>query len=252
VDDVIESAIGRLRELGAVIVDPIDFPDDLLQSKAHLQHLIAGAEFKAQITGYLARLGPGFPHSLDELVAKANDPLSAYRSPAEAANLAALDRQALPLDDPRYLTARLQGLAATHAAINSLFMQYRLDAIIYPTLPTPAALLKPAPISWPMRLERKLSRWLNEVRGEPPTTTAGRTPTGSALAFANQTGYPDLTVPAGMTLQGLPVALSFFGPAWSDYRLLGYGYEFEQATRARVLPKYTPQLPSDRLERLTE
>jgi amidase len=52
-------------------------------------------------------------------------------------------------------------------------------------------------------------------------------------------------VPAGMTGDGLPVTISFFGPAWSEPKLLGYGYDFEQATKARVLPKYTPALPSD-------
>jgi amidase len=27
--------------------------------------------------------------------------------------------------------------------------------------------------------------------------------------------------------------------------VLAYGYDFEQATKARVLPKHTPALPSD-------
>ena len=50
-------------------------------------------------------------------------------------------------------------------------------------------------------------------------------------------GYPHLTVPAGF-VHGLPVGLSFVGPAWSDARLLGYGYAFEQATRARRPPVF--------------
>jgi amidase len=41
------------------------------------------------------------------------------------------------------------------------------------------------------------------------------------------------------------VTISFFGPAWSETKLLAYGYDFEQATKARVLPKYTPALASD-------
>ena len=48
-----------------------------------------------------------------------------------------------------------------------------------------------------------------------------------------------------MTWSGLPVTISFFGRAFSEGQLLGYGYDFEQATKARVLPKYTPALPSD-------
>jgi amidase len=40
------------------------------------------------------------------------------------------------------------------------------------------------------------------------------------------------------------VTISFLGVAWSEPKLFGYGYDFEQATNARVLPKNTPKLPS--------
>jgi amidase len=49
-----------------------------------------------------------------------------------------------------------------------------------------------------------------------------------------------------MTPEGLPVT-SFFGPAWSEPKLFGYGYDFEQATHALKQPKTTPALPSDKL-----
>jgi amidase len=48
-----------------------------------------------------------------------------------------------------------------------------------------------------------------------------------------------------MTTAGLPVTISILGPAFSDGKLLGYGYDFEQATHALRLPKYTPALASD-------
>ena len=57
--------------------------------------------------------------------------------------------------------------------------------------------------------------------------------------------YLSMYDPAGMTADGLPVTISFFGPAWSEPKLLGYGYDFEQATHAIQMPKYTPALPSD-------
>jgi len=41
------------------------------------------------------------------------------------------------------------------------------------------------------------------------------------------------------------VTISFFGPAFSEPKLLGYGYDFEQATLARTQPKTTPILPGD-------
>jgi amidase len=57
-------------------------------------------------------------------------------------------------------------------------------------------------------------------------------------------GYPHLTVPAGL-VRGLPIGLSFVGPAWSEQRLLALGHAFEKATSLRREPMYikvtTPQ-----------
>jgi amidase len=63
--------------------------------------------------------------------------------------------------------------------------------------------------------------------------------------LANLTGFPDLVVPAGFTGDGLPVTLSFLGPAFSEPRLLAIGYSFEQATHARRLPVHTPALAGE-------
>ena len=52
-----------------------------------------------------------------------------------------------------------------------------------------------------------------------------------------------------MTKDGLPVTISFLGRAFSEPKLLGYAYDFEQATRARVLPKHTPALPTNTVTR---
>ena len=54
-------------------------------------------------------------------------------------------------------------------------------------------------------------------------------------------GYPHLTVPMGLA-NGLPVGLSFIGPAWSDGDLLAMGYAYEQATMRRVAPTFIPSL----------
>jgi amidase len=62
---------------------------------------------------------------------------------------------------------------------------------------------------------------------------------GGAGGPAAVAGYPHLTVPMGL-VDGLPVGLSFVGPAWSEARLLAYGYAFEQATKARRPPTYRP------------
>ena len=53
--------------------------------------------------------------------------------------------------------------------------------------------------------------------------SSGQTSTLPAVA-----GYPHLSVPMGL-VSGLPVGLSIVGPAWSDARVLAFGFAFEQA-----------------------
>lgn len=221
-DQVVEKAIETLKSLGAEIVDPVRYPEHLLASRQPIYNQLVSSEFKAQVTDYLKVTGPRFPKTFDEVVARSNDPKTGYRSPEKAYALKYTAERAMDLTDPRYLAVKNEGLAATKAGIDALFAKYKLDAIVYPTSPRPATPIKPA---------------------NPPSGAGGDSPTN----FANQTGYPDLIVPAGMTDGGLPVTISFFGPAWSEPKLLAYGFDFEQATKAIVLPKHTPALPSDQL-----
>ncbi|KIC90042.1 amidase [Flavihumibacter sp. ZG627] len=62
-------------------------------------------------------------------------------------------------------------------------------------------------------------------------------------APAASSGYPHITVPCGM-VYGLPVGLSFYGPAYSEPTLLSLAYSYEQATKNRQLPTYKTQLES--------
>jgi amidase len=220
-DRVFDAAVATLTKLGATVVD-VKYPDYILQAKQPLSSLIMSSEFKAQVTDYLKTTKPGFPKTFDEVVALSNDPKTNYRAPEKAFALKYTASVALSLNDPVYLAAKNQGLPMIKSAIVAVFAKHKLDAIVYPTSPRPATLIKPL----------------------TPAPTGGA---DSPTSFANQTGFPDLIVPAGMTKDGLPVAISFFGQAFTEAKLLGYGFDFEQATKARVLPKHTPLLPADSL-----
>ncbi|HSN60187.1 MAG TPA: amidase [Ferruginibacter sp.] len=54
---------------------------------------------------------------------------------------------------------------------------------------------------------------------------------------AAASGYPHITVPAGMVYD-LPMGLSFFGTAYSESTLLGVAYAFEQAANNRKKPGF--------------
>jgi amidase len=60
---------------------------------------------------------------------------------------------------------------------------------------------------------------------------------GSSTTLPAVAGYPHLTVPMG-DVTGMPVGLSFIGPAWSETLLLNLGYAYEQATQRRKPPTF--------------
>ena len=124
------------------------------------------------------------------------------------------------LDDYRYTSVRDHALPMVRAIVDGILASEKLDAIVYPTAPRRPALITAPP----------------EIPGGGP---------GSPVNIANLTGFPDLIVPAGFTGDDLPVGMSFFGPAFSEAKLLALGYSFEQATRARRLPVHTPRLPEE-------
>jgi Asp-tRNA(Asn)/Glu-tRNA(Gln) amidotransferase A subunit family amidase len=61
-------------------------------------------------------------------------------------------------------------------------------------------------------------------------------------------GFPAIDVPAGFSPPtataplGVPVGIEFLGRPWSEAKLLGFAYAFEQATKVRRLPASTPPL----------
>ena len=64
----------------------------------------------------------------------------------------------------------------------------------------------------------------------------GDADSGGSSSPAAEAGYPSITVPAGYVF-GLPVGISFFGRAWSEAKLIGIAYAYEQAANARHAPR---------------
>jgi amidase len=133
-----------------------------------------------------------------------------------------------PMEDYRYTSVRDHGLPLVRAAVEGIISSQQLDALVYPT-----SSRRPGLIADP-----------SVASAASPSALLGAMGLGSTN-IANLTGFPDLIVPAGFTGDHLPVALSFLGPAFSESKLLALGYSFEQATKARRLPKHTPGLAGE-------
>ena len=195
---VLDAAVALLREHGATVLDPVDLPgaDGLEEPEfAALRH-----EFKHDLNRYLAGLPGPRPRSLAELIdynlRNAREVLVHFGQELfEQAEAASGDPA-----DPAARAARAEARARARAALDSPLRAYRLDAIVTLTA-------NPA--------------WLTDhVLGDHDVFH-----TSSPAAVA---GYPAVSVPAGQ-VHGLPVGLSFFGPAWSEPRLIALAHSFEHA-----------------------
>lgn len=223
VDWVIESALASMRKAGATVVD-VRFPKWLLDSKEEFYTAIRHPEFAVQIRDYLAATGPGYPKNIEDLIARSTYvrsllPNGGGPNPIRW-TLFKKEADSGKLDDYRYLSVRDHGLPMVRTVVEGILAAEKLDAIVYPTSPRRPALIAQA----------------------SPAPEAN-----SASNIANLTGFPDLIVPAGFTTDDLPVGISFFGPAFSEPKLLALGYSFEQATHVRRLPVHTPSLPNQEI-----
>ena len=228
VDAVIAAAIETLKKLGAVVIDGVRIPDFAVGAKQQISDVLHQTEFKTGVADYLrAYTKPEFPKSLDDLVAKASDPNTHYRSPEKLVGFKFADSFPIGANDPVYLAIKTEGLAMERAAAAATFAESNLDAIIFPTSARPAGLIAPP------------------AGGPPGSVGAG----ASGSWVASETGFPELVVPAGMSQGGLPISISFLGTAFSEPKILSYGYDFEQATKAIVVPKATPILAGDTISR---
>ncbi len=232
VDWVVEASLESMKRAGATVID-IELPEWLLRMRGDLYWSIRHREFVVQIAEYLATLGPGYPKSLDDLIERSYDltaptPEGFIPNPSRW-NLMKTEKESGTLEDYDYLAVQEHGLAMVRAMLEGVMAKHQLDAIVYPTA----------------------SRRPSKSDADPPPPSASG---GSALVsglmssptnLANLSGFPDLIVPAGFTSRGLPVTMSFFGPAFSEPKLLALGYAFEQKTKARRLPTHTPPLPGE-------
>ena len=215
VDAVFATAIETLRSLGAVLVDPANIlsAKQMRESEAELTVLLY--EFKADLNAYLATVGPeAQAHTLEELIAF-NRAHAEQELPYFGQELFELAQQKGPLSEQEYLDARAECLRlACDEGIDAVMRQHNLDALCMPT----------AEPAWKIDL----------IDGDHSM--------GGASQPAALAGYPAISVPAGHTF-GLPIGVAFMGQAFSEAKLIGYAYAFEQATKARRAPTYPEQVP---------
>jgi amidase len=113
-------------------------------------------------------------------------------------------------DSERYRQALVKR-RASRAAVLATLEEQRLDALAYPVMRR-----KPVAV------------------GDPQA--------GSNCQLSATTGLPAIAMPAGFTVDGLPIGLELLGGAWTEARLLNFAYDWELAGKLRRPPFSTPPL----------
>ena len=206
VDKLFEQAIEAMRAQGAIIVDKVEVKGGKQLDDAELT--VLHYEFKDGLNKYLATR-TDVPKTLGDLIAF-NEKESAREMPNFGQEIFTISQAKGSLTDHEYrgAKARAHRLAGPEG-IDAALKKHRLDAIIAPT----------TGLAWTTDL----------VNGDRYTG-------GAASQSAAMAGYPHITVPAGF-VQGLPTGVSFIGTAWSEPKLIGLAYSYEQATKLRRPPK---------------
>ena len=208
VDRVMNEAIEVMKREGAVMVDPANFPTAGQFDDSEFEVLLY--EFKDGINAYLAGLGPNAPmHTLADLIAF-NERERAREMPYFDQEIFILAQEKGPLTTRAYRKAlEKDDRLSRRQGIDALVAKHKLDAILAPT-------------------------------GGPAWTTDhvnGDHFSGGSSTPAAVAGYPAVTLPAG-SVMGLPVGISFFGPAWSEARLIRIAFGYEQASKQRQAPQF--------------
>lgn len=208
-DAIAEEAIGRMRELGAEVIDPVNVPTARKMSSSEDEMTVLLYEFKADLNHYLSGLDSSRVRSLKELI-EFNEENREKELRYFGQDLFLKAQKTGGLKDRKYLKALKEDLRLSREeGIDLVMDRHHLDALVAPTT-SPA---------WVIDL----------VDGDHGLGGASQ-PT--ALA-----GYPAITVPAGYAF-GLPVGITFMGRAYSEPILIRLAYAFEQATRHRAPPRY--------------
>ena len=197
---IIARTLDKLRAAGAELVD-VDL-GDFGATSGKIGATVGYFEVKTDLTAYLAKYQPQL--TLTELAEKIASPdvkvLFDNNVLGEKAPTPATYQEAMQQYRPK-----LQQMYA------QAFASYRIDALIFPTTPMPA---QPLESSMEVTLNgKKMSTLLVFVANTRPI---------------NNAGIAGLTIPMGMTADGLPVGVEIDGPAGSDRRLLAIGLQMEK------------------------
>jgi len=203
IDELFSNALADLDRNGAILVDPFEVPGfDSLRTDQWC------AEFRKDIEQYLKE----YVHidsvaTLEDIVRIGSDSEYARDGLEYFVNNAGRNGNPnIPCGDAFSDERRIAFRQAITNAMDSL----NLDAVVYPTWNYPPA---------------SINRFREEYRGD------------NSQIIAPHTGQPAFTVPMGFTGNNLPAGIQFLGRMYSEPKLIGIAFSYEQSTGHRQRPE---------------
>ena len=207
---LVDRAVADLRRLGAAVLDPVEIPG---LDQAQATYVRNNFETEEAMDAYLADL-PGAPAgSLREIL------LAGRVTPWRARGLMGVVGRSTSERD--YLPV-LQAREKMRRTVLSVMADHDLDALVHATFDHQATVIAP------------------DVLTNADTEDAYAR--GNNRYLSPVTGFPALTVPAGLTGDGLPIGLELLARPFAEAVLLRLGYAYEQGTGRREPPATTPPL----------
>jgi len=228
VDRVFNLALKELTALGAVLVDNLHYPAVVLQSRATVSEPVRNAEVQDDYAAYLGSLRPGFPRNIGDLADKGitlKEPDGKFFPHPSVYIRFKRFSEGPSTKGLSYISAKQDGMAAVRGGFLGLMEEKQVAVLVYPT-----------------RSKRP------EIIDPNVANVVDRVAAPSLTSIANVTQFPDVIVPCGVTEDKMPVTISFIGPAFSEPKLIGYAYDYEQATHHRISPSTTPALPGEKFD----
>ncbi len=205
----IESAIEAYKDLGAEIVD-VDLPH--AKYAIAVYYIIATAEASSNLArydgvryGFRAEEAP----ALRDMYRKTRD----QGFGAEVKRRIMLGTYVLSAGyyDAYYLKAQKVRMLLRQDFANAFA---KCDVLLTPTTPTPA-------FKFGEKVDDPLAMYLNDIY----TVTA------------NLAGVPGISVPCGLSAEGLPIGMQLLGPYWSEANLLRLTHAYQTAQPFSARPK---------------
>ena len=206
VNSLLDETLNLLKKKGAILIE-IEYQDQINALRG-AEFDVLQYEFKAGLNKYLSS-GNAKVKSLKEVIAFNNDNEDSAM-PYFKQELLESSSAKKSLNDKKYLEAYEKSHIGSKKILDTIFSNYKLDAICGITMGPTCS--------------------IDIIYGD-------RWGDYSLTAPAAMSGYPHITVPCG-AVYDLPVGLSFFGTAYTEDKLIAIAYAYEQASKKRVKPEF--------------